>query len=204
MEIYIIIILCIIFYLLFVTEGFVGEPALKQYQAADIIDYSKFINRDQNNQSISKYTNINTCKLECDNNNMCAGMVVNGKDCWTIKSFPSPYPRQNSTTYVKSGQCSTTALCNSTINTRIRERDDCNTNLSSTQDELSTCKNNLSSTREELSTCNNSLTSSDLRLYQIRNGIENLFNERGIKTNGLNVMQAAVMPSDWTDGVSNK
>ena len=44
MEIYIII-LCIILYLLFVTEKFVGEPALKQYQAADILDYSKIINR---------------------------------------------------------------------------------------------------------------------------------------------------------------
>ena len=137
MDIYIIIILCIIFYLLCImgkTEGFIEEPP-------DIVNYLKKIDRDQDGQTILKYniTEKNKCISDCNNNNKCEGIVVDNLSCWTINSFPKPITRKGSTIYIKTGQCSTGELCNSTINTRTSERDTCNTALKDSINERDTC-----------------------------------------------------------------
>jgi hypothetical protein len=57
---------------------------------------------DQNGQTINQYTNNQSkCKSECDSNINCAGIVTNGSNCRTIKSFSSPYSKSGSTTYKK-------------------------------------------------------------------------------------------------------
>ena len=151
MDIYIIIILCIIFYLLCImgkTEGFYGEPV-------DINNYSKIINKDQDGQTISKYTlgEKDKCISDCNNNNKCDGMVIDNSSCWTINSFPSPINRTGSTTYKKTGSCSTGALCNSTINTRTSERDNCNTALNGRTSERDTCNTALKDRINERDVC---------------------------------------------------
>jgi hypothetical protein len=67
-----------------------------------ISGYSYILGKDQNNQTISKYTNkIQQCADDCNNNNNCAGMVINKTNCWTIKSFPNPYTNNYSVMYTK-------------------------------------------------------------------------------------------------------
>jgi len=64
--------------------------------------YTTVSGQDQNGQTIKQYTNNQSqCKSDCDSTNDCQGMVTNGSNCWTIKSFPSPYSKSGSTTYKK-------------------------------------------------------------------------------------------------------
>jgi hypothetical protein len=64
--------------------------------------YTTIAGQDQNGQTIKQYTNNQSqCKSDCDSTNNCNGMVINGSNCWTIKSFPSPYNKSGSTTYKK-------------------------------------------------------------------------------------------------------
>ena len=65
--------------------------------------YSMLTGQDQNGRTIAEYKN-NTqsqCNTACNQNPSCAGMVLNGSNCWTIKGFPSPYSNPGSTTYKK-------------------------------------------------------------------------------------------------------
>ena len=76
----------------------------KNPQTSNFNGYSMLTGQDQNGQSIKEYTN-NTqqqCNSDCNSNSSCQGMVLNGTNCWTIKSFPSPYSNPGSTTYKKS------------------------------------------------------------------------------------------------------
>ena len=64
--------------------------------------YTTLPGQDQDNQTISKYTNNQSqCKSDCDSNGTCIGMVTNGSNCWTINGFPSQYSKSGSTTYRK-------------------------------------------------------------------------------------------------------
>ena len=64
--------------------------------------YTTISGRDQNGQTIKKYTNNKSkCKSDCNSTNNCQGMVTNGSSCWTVKGFPSPYSKKGSTTYKK-------------------------------------------------------------------------------------------------------
>jgi hypothetical protein len=65
--------------------------------------YSTFNNYDQDGQTIRKYPN-NTqsqCKIDCDNNSNCRGIINFRSDCWTVKDFPKPYYRKDAITYKK-------------------------------------------------------------------------------------------------------
>jgi hypothetical protein len=63
--------------------------------------YTRVAGKDQNGQSIKKYTNQQQCKRDCNSNPNCKGIVTNGNNCWTIKGFPSLYSKSGSTTYIK-------------------------------------------------------------------------------------------------------
>jgi hypothetical protein len=175
MELYIIIIICVIFFLLFLTEKFNNESAQTSqlYECDTYIEnftvpsrYISEFNRDQDGQSIQKYQNNQTeCKLECDKRADCAGMVTNDNDCWTIKSFPNTYYKRGSVLHRKD-PCDTNLntrtserdTCNTNLNTRTGERDTCNTNLNTRTSERDTCNTNLNTRTGERDTCNTNLT----------------------------------------------
>ena len=155
-----IIIICVIFFLLFLTEKFNNESAQtsQPYECDTYIEkftvpsrYISEFNRDQDGQSIQKYQNNQSeCKLDCDKRADCAGMVTNGNDCWTIKSFPNTYYRRGSVSHRKD-------LCDTNLNTRTSERDTCNTNLNTRTSERDTCNTNLTERTGERDTCNTNL-----------------------------------------------
>ena len=73
----------------------------KQAPTNNIDGYTTVVEQDQNGQTIKSYTNNQQCIDACESNTSCKGMVINGSNCWTIKSFPSPYNNPGSTTYKK-------------------------------------------------------------------------------------------------------
>jgi hypothetical protein len=64
--------------------------------------YTTIVGKDQDGQTIKNYVNNQSqCISDCNTTNNCQGTVINGTNCWTIKSFPSPYNNPGSATYKK-------------------------------------------------------------------------------------------------------
>ena len=67
--------------------------------------YTTLVGQDQDGTTISKFDNDQQakCKAACDANSACAGIIVDAitSTCWTVSSFPGPYSRKSSISYIK-------------------------------------------------------------------------------------------------------
>jgi hypothetical protein len=168
MDIYIIIILCIIIYLLFVTgktENFTPLSDCND-EKNRLTDNIKDCNDDKNRLK----DNIKDCNDDKNSCNTSLNTRTNERNTCntTLNTRTGERDSCNTTLNTRTNERNS---CNTTLNTRTGERDSCNTSLNDYKgfheicnsalnmrtDELNTCNTNLNASIRERDTCSNTL-----------------------------------------------